>query len=420
MMSLFVADNGASNRITISDAGTLPEMPQSQTPDIARTPGINSAACGLFFGDTPLKTIPSNPQSATDPDEPIALQGDPASDLRQAIAFDLAGEPARARRLYLWLTAADPNVTTTIDCGNGIILTGTITSLAQKRLKALDAGNPDLARSREIDAVIAAATVAPGPELPNPPTIKRNRDFYNNTIAANVPPEDSITPRTTMKMDVSANTARLTSVDRPAARVASPTVPTQAPAAAAPTIAPTPSKAASAALINTSAPPGTIKGSAITPSASNKALLSTTRPVESGTLELADEVPVASLSMIEVPMVDTTTDRPITPKPVAVPEPTTSAKAQSQVAPPSSPYYTVQLAAYRSREMAESRWQRFQAMGDGILGGATHNVQSIAIEGKGLFFRLMTGQYTRKTDAQSACNGLKRAGIDCLIRQVTP
>ena len=206
MMSLFVADNGASNRITISDAGTLPEMPQSQTPDIARTPGINSAACGLFFGDTPLKTIPSNPQSATDPDEPIALQGDPASDLRQAIAFDLAGEPARARRLYLWLTATDPNVTTTIDCGNGIILTGTITSLAQKRLKALDAGNPDLARSREIDAVIAAATVAPGPELPNPPTIKRNRDFYNNTIAANVPPEDSITPRTTMKMDVNCIT----------------------------------------------------------------------------------------------------------------------------------------------------------------------------------------------------------------------
>ncbi|WP_197464519.1 SPOR domain-containing protein [Thalassospira xiamenensis] len=331
------------------------------------------------------------------------------------MALDLANEHAKARRLYLWLTAADPNASISINCGNGIMLIGTITSLAQKRIKAMDISNPDLARSREIDAVVASAIVAPGPELPDPPTVQRNRDFYKNTVALDIPPEDSTAARPAMEMDVSSNTARLTSVDRPARKIAAPSVVPQTEQLTAATT------------------PPTIKGDAVTPSASNKALLSTTRPIESGTLELEDETPASQSTLIEVPMMDalnkaqaeeSTAEIPTEPAKIAeapapsIREPEPKPEASQPVQTSSSSYYAVQLAAYRSREMAESRWLKFETMGNGILRGTSHEVQSIAIEGQGLFFRLMTGQYSSQSEAQSACSGLKRAGIDCLIRHI--
>lgn len=408
MMSLF-GDDTKSREIKISDTDS-----QSQT---ATTADIDSAACGLFFDGASARTV-SNQLHNDTLAEPISLKGDPADDLRHAIALDLAREHAKARRLYLWLTAADPNAVTSINCGNGIILSGTITSLAQKRIKAMDISNPDLARSREIDAVVASAIVAPGPELPDPPMVQRNRDFYKNTVAVDIPPEDSTAARPVMEMDVSSNTARLTSVDRPARHIAAPSVaPQTAPMTAART-------------------PPTIKGDAVTPSASNKTLLSTTRPIESGTLEQADKAAAPQATVIEVPIVDTSNKAPVRERTVEMPtEPTKIAEAPAALSsretdPKPEPlqtvqksrssYYAVQLAAYRSRELAESRWLKFETMADGILRDATHEVQSIAIEGQGLFFRLMTGQYSSQTEAQSACSGLKRAGIDCLIRHIKP
>ncbi|UKV16454.1 SPOR domain-containing protein [Thalassospiraceae bacterium SW-3-3] len=408
MMSLFGNDD-ASNQIKISDTNAPSET--------AMTVAIDSAACGLFFDGSPQNIASPLPQ-ADNAEDPIALQGKPADDLRHAIALDLSGEHAKARRLYLWLTAADPNASITISCGNSIMLAGTITSLAHKRIKAMDAANPALARSREIDTVVASAIVAPGPELPDPPTVQRNRDFYKNTIAVNVQSEDSTTALPAMRMDVSSNTARLTSVDRSAKQIAAPSASMAASRGTTTTVT-----TASATT------PGIIKGDAVTPSASNKALLSTTRPVESGSLELADEAAATNNNLIEVPMVDTTSTAATSSTPATMqPEPDTKSVPPSsapkaepmQPAPVLNSYYTVQLAAYRSREMAESRWLKFETMGDGILRDASHEVHSIAIEGQGLFFRLMTGQYASQSEAQAACNGLKRAGIDCLIRHMTP
>ena len=407
MMSLFGSETGAK-QIKISDTDS-----QSQTAIAA---GIDSAACGLFFDNASAGTV-SNQALNDNAAEPISLQGNPADDLRQAVALDLANEHAKARRLYLWLTAVDPNASISINCGNGIMLSGTITSLAQKRIKAMDISNPDLARSREIDAVVASAIVAPGPELPDPPTVQRNRDFYKNTVAVDIPPEDSTAARPAMEMDVSSNTARLTSVDRPARKIAAPSVVPQTEQLTAATT------------------PPTIKGDAVTPSASHKALISTTRPIESGTLELIDETPASQSTLIEVPMVDAPNKAqaeesaekiPTEPAKIAeapapsIREQEPKQEASQSVQTSSSSYYAVQLAAYRSREMAESRWLKFETMGDGILRGASHEVQSIAIEGQGLFFRLMTGQYSSQSEAQSACGGLKRAGIDCLIRHIKP
>ena len=128
MMSLFGSETGAK-QIKISDTDS-----QSQTAIAA---GIDSAACGLFFDNASAGTV-SNQALNDNAAEPISLQGNPADDLRQAVALDLANEHAKARRLYLWLTAVDPNASISINCGNGIMLSGTITSLAQKRIKAMD------------------------------------------------------------------------------------------------------------------------------------------------------------------------------------------------------------------------------------------------------------------------------------------
>jgi len=84
------------------------------------------------------------------------------------------------------------------------------------------------------------------------------------------------------------------------------------------------------------------------------------------------------------------------------------------------PYYAVQLAAYRSRGRAEDAWSKFQSSSRGVLSNAEHEVVTIAIEGQGLFFRLLTGKYSTQAEAISACGQLKSVGLDCLIRRVTP
>ena len=67
-----------------------------------------------------------------------------------------------------------------------------------------------------------------------------------------------------------------------------------------------------------------------------------------------------------------------------------------------APYYAVQLAAYRSRGRAEGAWSKFQNASHGMLAAADHEVVSIAIEDKGLFFRLLTGNYGTAAAATQA------------------
>ena len=147
------------------------------------------------------------------------------------------------------------------------------------------------------------------------------------------------------------------------------------------------------------------------------------RPVEQGELEITDSAPATS--MIEVPMASkapAAAKATPTPKPVATKQPTTQNEpivAPSGVAP-SGPYYAVQLAAYRTRERAESSWSVFQSRSNGVLTNAAHDVSTIAIEGQGLFFRLITGQYATNDQAAQACTALKNQGVDCLVRRITP
>ncbi|WP_288349675.1 SPOR domain-containing protein [uncultured Thalassospira sp.] len=400
---------------------------------------LNRAACGLFFG----KTTPAEVShiAATE----ISLTRTPQENLMQAIAYDINGNYENARKLYVWLTASPPENKINLDCGQGIKLTGNVNALAQRRLVALDEIAPQFARSSEIESVVAAATVVPGPDLPDPPKVERDRRFYETGGVVTAEPEDSTKPIERMDMPVSENTAQLTRVEcrvsqpqttsTPSAAMTSPgTVDAPATAASQPTIIPvipaqpapakeqTPAAASKAAKAPVTEAP-TIAGTATDVDHQGAVVATNSRPVEQGELEIIDREP--SSTMIELPMASQSTPAPA-PAPRSTPsvaEKTAPAPAPSSAptvssATRSGPYYAVQLAAYRSRGRAEDAWPKFQNSSRGMLTNADHEVVSIAIEGKGLFFRLLTGTYARQSEAAQACNQLKSAGVDCLIRRV--
>ncbi|WP_167447255.1 SPOR domain-containing protein [Thalassospira lucentensis] len=412
------------------------EMP-ADTTDGERV-ALDRAACGLFFNQDPVPAAVNNAAAAPDA-RPISLDATPQDNLLKAISYDLDGDYEDARRLYVWLTASSPDVKIDLDCGHGIHLSGSITSLAQRRLAALDTSKPQFARSEEIETAVATATVAPGPDLPNPPQVKRNLDFYKQGGVVDAEPEDrtSFSPR--MDMPVSENTARLTSVDKrgtspsEAANVAEPVIPEPKPSEAV-VAAPTPTEAApeatKAAEPEPASPSGysgpademtapSIAGSQEGTNHSGVVVQTNSRPIEQGTLEIDEDAPATT--MIEVPMASKAAPEAATAEPVATAAPAQQPAPQAAAAvAPNAPYYTVQLAAYRSRERAEAAWPKFQSRSNGVLSSAAHEVTTIVIDGKGLFFRLMTGQYAGKSDASQACSTLKAQGVDCLIRRVTP
>ncbi|PKR59335.1 hypothetical protein COO92_04640 [Thalassospira lohafexi] len=430
---------------------TSADMPM-ETPPSERA-ALDRATCGLFFDQDHVRDQATETASSTDM-QPISLDASPQDNLLQAISYDLDGHYDNARKLYVWLTASSPDLKIDLDCGQGIRLSGSVNSLAQRRLVALDRSKPQFARSAEIDTVVAAATVAPGPDLPNPPQVDRNRDFYKTGGVVAAEPEDRASPTPPMEMNVSENTARLTSVERktptvapaPATSTSSATVNAAAPAKAASkapvavvapvpvlkeTAKPAPKPGSSMAIEAMSAP--TIAGDQQETTHTGAVVATNARPVEQGELEITDSAPATS--MIEVPMASkapaTANDMPdvapqATPTPKPIPVATTQPTTQNEpiVAPsgvaPSGPYYAVQLAAYRTRERAESSWSVFQSRSNGVLTNAQHDVSTIAIEGQGLFFRLITGQYATNDQAAQACTALKNQGVDCLVRRITP
>ncbi len=383
-----------------------------KTVSTAKTGAFNQAACGLFFGQNAVSDHIDMPVSE-DETSGISLDENPQETLLQAIAYDMRQDYEPARRLYVWLTATPPDMQIDLDCGQGVRLSGSINSLAQRRLIALDASVPEFARSDEIDSVIATATVAAGPELPTPPKVDRDTRFYEASGAINAEPEVRTGPVVRMDMPVSSNTAQLTRVDKR---------PQVKPDVGAP--------ARSSSLSSTP----TIAGSAASTEHDGAVIASNNRPVAQGTLDIGDQKP--ALSMIEIPIGSQSAPAPAVarskaPQPPKIENTAPSenvvkqTKAASDVtaspeAPSATPYYAAQLAAYRSRERAESAWVKFQNTANGVLSAADHEVVSIAIEGKGLYFRLLTGKYGTSSEARQACNDLKTAGIDCLVRRVTP
>ncbi|AUG52815.1 hypothetical protein CSC3H3_08925 [Thalassospira marina] len=415
----------------------------------------NSAARGIY-----LSSARAAPTATSTKD--VAISSSPEDDLKQAIELELGGYHAEARKLYLWLTAANPNSTFTMPCGNGVNLSSKIVRLAQQRLAAMDVSNPELAKSDEIDEKVEMAKVAPGPTMPNPPKVKRNTDFYLTAGPVDVMPEDDNPPAPPFAIEVSPNTETL-------ARVTPPKEP----------VSITSEKAVGISDITTSQPPKKspaaeileLTGGVGAASVRNAGLQPNSTPTEDGNLQSmpaaptvaetepmpapapvpddmvpgADEAKPAAMKPAKAetatatataqdmaPAKPATDDKPLKP---AQPEMTTTAERQGPPAPEAvapvkttgnaiakagQPYYALQLAAYRSREMAEASWVKLQKKSGGLLDGIDHEVRTLAIKGKGLYFRLMTGHFADKAVAAQVCQGFKENSLDCIVRYIEP
>ncbi|OKH89828.1 SPOR domain-containing protein [Thalassospira sp. TSL5-1] len=396
------------------------------------------AACSLFLETPSARGIYLSPDSKTKSTtdtakRDIEISSSPENDLKQAIELELGGHPAEARKLYLWLTAANPDSSFTMPCGNGVNLSSKIVRLAQQRLAMMDISNPELAKSDEIDEKVAMAKVAPGPALPNPPKVKRNTDFYLTAGPMDAMPEDNNPPAPPFAIEVSPNTETL-------ARVTPPKEPVSLKS----------DKAVGIGNVTTVKPPKESPASEIleltggvgAASVKSASLQPNSTPQEDGNLQSMPTAPrqentrATPLPDDMVPGANDPKSARMATKPAPVetemttkperhgpPVPSSAAPATVDRVPSvqaGQPYYALQLAAYRSREMAESSWLKLQKKSGGLLSGIDHEVRTYAEKDKGLYFRLMTGHFPDKSTAERVCQGFKANNLDCIIRYVKP
>ena len=78
-------------------------------------------------------------------------------------------------------------------------------------------------------------------------------------------------------------------------------------------------------------------------------------------------------------------------------------------------FYKVQVASFRSSSDAEKEWANLSKRFPKLIGGYQHYVVAKDIEGKGVFYRLQMGPFTKETDARKACTQLKEVGKNCLL-----
>lgn len=74
--------------------------------------------------------------------------------------------------------------------------------------------------------------------------------------------------------------------------------------------------------------------------------------------------------------------------------------------------WTLQLAAVSSEEAARQAWSRWQARVGSVLPGAQPRI----VEGGGLW-RLSTGGFASRSEANRACETLQRTGVQCFPRE---
>ncbi len=80
--------------------------------------------------------------------------------------------------------------------------------------------------------------------------------------------------------------------------------------------------------------------------------------------------------------------------------------------------FRVQLAAYRSPEVAAKRWRAISAKHKDLLGQLNPIIQKADLGKKGLYFRLQAGPLKSRASAVSLCAALKKRKVSCLVVQL--
>ncbi len=80
--------------------------------------------------------------------------------------------------------------------------------------------------------------------------------------------------------------------------------------------------------------------------------------------------------------------------------------------------FRVQLAAYRSPEVAAKRWRAVSTKHKDLLGQLNPIIQKADLGKKGLYFRLQAGPLKSRASAVSLCAALKKRKVSCLVVQL--
>jgi len=110
------------------------------------------------------------------------------------------------------------------------------------------------------------------------------------------------------------------------------------------------------------------------------------------------------------------------PAPVAAtPEPAAPVEAAKPTAPAVTPQaggaYVVQLLALRDEAAAKAAWKKIAAKHKSILASHALDIEKADLGSKGVWYRVRAAGFSDKTAATRACNSLKAAGQDCIVKK---
>lgn len=104
----------------------------------------------------------------------------------------------------------------------------------------------------------------------------------------------------------------------------------------------------------------------------------------------------------------------VVPQPAA-PRAVASAPAKAEAAPARATRYGVQLAALRDKSGAPNEWRRLKAAFGSILGRLDTRVVRTDLGKRGIFYRLIAGNFADQERARAACAELQALKQDCLV-----
>jgi cell division septation protein DedD len=116
----------------------------------------------------------------------------------------------------------------------------------------------------------------------------------------------------------------------------------------------------------------------------------------------------------------------IVPPASSAQEPASAPPAETPVAEPAAPAtaaepasggaFVVQIMALREEAGAADAWAALQARHGGILGGHALDIERADLGDKGVFYRVRAAGFETRAAAISACENLKAAGQDCMVK----
>ncbi len=124
------------------------------------------------------------------------------------------------------------------------------------------------------------------------------------------------------------------------------------------------------------------------------------------------------------PAVATSPAEPRTAPPVAAPAPVQTPPATAPATPTqmasavaTAGEWAVQLAALPDRAEAERQWRAIAQRQSALLQGLEPTFAAADLGAKGVFIRVLVGDYASRAEADAFCTRLKQSGQDCLPRR---